>query len=112
MLALVVSAEVDFALEAFGADVASERFEARVLPAVGDQVGALAERFTAHLAFMRLLTRVNVRVFLHIRFLVEPFATVLAGVRPGVGVDEQVCGQGGGALERLPAHLTLEAPLL
>lgn len=56
MLALVVPSQVHFALEALGTDVASERFEARVLPAVGDEVGALAERLAAHLALVRLLT--------------------------------------------------------
>ena len=56
MLALVVSAQVHFALETLGTNVTSERFEARVLPAVGDEVGALAERFAAHLALVRLFT--------------------------------------------------------
>lgn len=55
MLALVVSAQIHFALEALGANVTSERFEACVFPAVGNQVGALAERFATHLALMRLL---------------------------------------------------------
>lgn len=51
----------------------------------------------------------NVRVFLHVRLLVEPLAAVLAGVRPRVRVDEQVRGQSGGALEGFPAHLALKA---
>lgn len=51
----------------------------------------------------------NVRVFLHIRLLVEPLAAVLAGVRPRVRVDEEVRGQSGGALERFAAHLALKA---
>lgn len=55
------------------------------------------------------LTGVNVRVFLHIRLLVEPLAAVLAGVRPRVRVDEQVRGESGGALEGFAAHLALEA---
>lgn len=57
----------------------------------------------------QLLTRVNVCVLLHVRFLVEPLATELAGVGPGVRVDEEVRGQSGGALERLAAHLALKA---
>lgn len=57
---------------------------------------------------MLWLTCVNVRVLLHIRLLVEPLAAVLAGVRPGVWVDEQVRGQGGGALEWFPTHLALK----
>lgn len=48
----------------------------------------------------------------HVGFLVEPLAAELAGVRPGVRVDQEVRGQGGGALERLTAHFTLEASLL
>lgn len=57
-------------------------------------------------------TSVNVRVFLHVRLLVEPLAAVLAGVRPRVRVDEQMRGERGRALECLPAHLALEAFLL
>lgn len=55
------------------------------------------------------LTGVNVRVFFHVRLLVEPFAAVLAGVGPGVRVDEEVRGQSGGALKRFATHLALEA---
>lgn len=57
----------------------------------------------------QLLTSVNVCVLLHVRFLVEPLATELAGVGPGVRVDEEVRGQSGGALERLAAHFALKA---
>lgn len=35
-----------------------------------------------------------VGVFLHIRLLVEALPAVLARVGPGVGVDEQVGGEG------------------
>ncbi len=56
MLALMVPSEIHFTLEALGTNVTSERFEARVFPAVGDQVGALAERFTTHLAFVGFLS--------------------------------------------------------
>jgi len=55
---------------------------------------------------------VYVRVFLHVGLLVEPLAAVLAGVGPRVRVDEQVGGQRGRPLERLPAHFALEAFLL
>lgn len=55
------------------------------------------------------LTGVNVRVFLHVWLLMEPLAAVLAGVRPRVRVDEQVCGESGGALECFAAHLALKA---
>lgn len=109
MLAFVVSAEIHFTLEAFRTNVTSKRFEAGVFPAVGDQVGALAEGFTTHLAFVRLFTCVDVCVLLHVRLLVEPLAAVLAGVRPSVRVDEQVCGECGGALECFATHLALEA---
>ena len=56
MLTLVVPSQIHFTLEALGTNVASKRLEARVFPAVGDQVGALAERFTTHLAFVWLLS--------------------------------------------------------
>lgn len=42
----------------------------------------------------------------------EPLPTVLAGVGPGVGVDEEVRGQGGRALEHFTAHLAAKATLL
>jgi hypothetical protein len=55
-----------------------------------------------------VLTGVDVCVLLHVRLLVEALATELTRVRSRVRVDEQVCGQSGGPLERLPALLTLE----
>jgi len=51
---------------------------------------------------------VDVGVLLHVALLVEPLAAVVAGVRPRVAVDEQVGGQGAGALEALSALLALE----
>jgi len=51
---------------------------------------------------------VDVGVFLHVRLLVEPFAAVLARVGSGVRVDQQVRGQSGRPLERLPALFALE----
>lgn len=38
----------------------------------------------------------------------EALSAVLAGVGPGVRVDQQVGGEGGGALEALAALLALE----
>lgn len=48
-------------------------------------------------------TCVDVGVFLHVRLLVEALATVGAGEWTGVGVDEKMGGEGGGALEALAA---------
>ena len=56
VLALTVPSQVHFALEALGAQLTAERLEARVLPAVGDEVGTLAEGLPAHLALVWLLT--------------------------------------------------------
>lgn len=112
MLTLMVPSQIHFSLKALVADVADERFEACVLATVGDQVRALTERFTTHLTFMGLFTGVNVRVFLHVRFLVEPLPAELTGVRPGVRVNEQVSGQSGRAFEGLTTHFTLKAFLL
>lgn len=56
MLALTVPSQVHFALEALGAQLTAERFETCVLPAVGDEVGALAEGLPTHLALVWLLT--------------------------------------------------------
>lgn len=51
-------------------------------------------------------------MLLHVRFLVESLAAVLARVRPRVRVDQKVCGQGGGAFEAFPTDFAVEAPLL
>ena len=56
VLRLFVPPQVHFPLEAFAAQVAAERFVSGVFPAVRDEVGALAERFPAHLTFVWLLT--------------------------------------------------------
>lgn len=58
------------------------------------------------------LTCVYESVFLHVRLLVKPFATVLAGVRSCVRVDEEVSGQGGRALKDLPAHFATKTAVL
>ncbi|KAI3375126.1 hypothetical protein L3Q82_021640 [Scortum barcoo] len=47
---------VHFPLETFPTEVTAERFEACVLPAVRDEVGALTEGLPAHLTLVRLLT--------------------------------------------------------
>lgn len=56
MLCLLVSPQVDLALEAFPAHVAAEGLEAGVLATMGDEVGALAEGLATHLAFVGLFT--------------------------------------------------------
>lgn len=145
MLRLLVPPQVHLPLEAFAAHVAAERLVSRVLPAVRDEVGALAERLPTHLALVWLLAckvhtgtsntskvsfaqkqrrrvcrgffslqlaRVDERVLLHVGLLVEPLAAELAGVGPGVGVDEQVRGQSGRPLEAFAADLAVEASFL
>lgn len=66
VLCFFVSSQIHFSLEPLSAEVAAKRFEASVLAAVRDQVGALAEGFPTHLTLVRLLTCVNEGVFLHI----------------------------------------------
>lgn len=61
---------------------------------------------------MYKVTRVDEGVFLHVGLLVESLAAVLAGVRPRVRVDQQVCGQSGRPLEAFPTDFTAENPLL
>jgi len=58
------------------------------------------------------LACVDERVFLHVGLLVEPLPAVLAGVRPRVGVDEQVRRQSGRPLEAFTAYLAVETPFL
>lgn len=71
-------------LEAVETARAVVRPVATVLPAVGDQVGALAEGLPTDLTHMRFLPSVYKSVFLHVRLLVEPLAAVLARIRPDV----------------------------
>lgn len=40
-----------------------------------------------------------VSVLFHIRLLMKPFATVLARVRPGVRMNQEMCGQSTGTFE-------------
>lgn len=47
-------------------------------------------------------------MLLHIRFLVEALAAILAGVRSRVGMDQQVRREGTRPFERFAALLTLE----
>lgn len=56
VLRLFVPPQVHFPLETFPAKVTAEGLEARVFPAVCDEVGALTEGLPAHLALVRLLT--------------------------------------------------------
>ena len=56
MLGLKMAAEVDLALEGAAAGGAGERFEAGVLAAVGDEVGALAEGLATLLALVGFLS--------------------------------------------------------
>lgn len=58
-----------------------------------------------------MLTSMDVGVFLHVRLLMEPFTAVLAGIRPGVAVDQQVRWQRAGPLERFPALFALNKVL-
>lgn len=56
VLRLLVSPQVHLPLETFPAEVTAERFEARVLSAVRDEIRALTEGLPAHLTLVRLLT--------------------------------------------------------
>ena len=53
-------------------------------------------------------TCVDVGVLLHIRLLVKSLPAESASEGPGVRVDEQMSGEGGGPLEGLAALLALE----
>lgn len=86
VLALVVPAQIHFTLEALGTNVTPERFEACMFPAVGDQVGALTERLTTHLALVGLFTykikhkqrKKTVRnLYNHISFLKKKIASIM-----------------------------------
>lgn len=56
VLTFTMSPQINFALESSTAVIAGERFVARVLPGVSDQVRGLAESLATHCALVRLLT--------------------------------------------------------
>ncbi len=56
VLSLLVATEVDLPLERPAAEVAAERLEPGVLPAVGDEVRRLAERLAADRALVGLFS--------------------------------------------------------
>lgn len=49
-----------------------------------------------------------VGVLLHVGLLMESLAAILAGIRSGIAVDEQMRGECRGALERLAALFALQ----
>jgi len=55
-----------------------------------------------------LLTSVNVRMFLHIRFLVETFATILAWIRSSIWMDKEMCRQSGWSLKSFSTLLAFK----
>ena len=103
-----VATEIDFAVERPTTYYTRERLEARMLSAVRDEVGGLAERLAALRALVRLLARVNVRVLLHVGLLVEALSAERARERARVRVNQHVGGERGGTLERLAALFALE----
>lgn len=58
------------------------------------------------------LACVDESVLLHVWLLVEPLPAVLAGVRPSVGVDEQVRRQGWRPFETFAAYFAVETSFL
>lgn len=56
MLALPVASQIHLALEAFPTELAAEGLEAGVLAGVRDEVGALAEGFSADLTLVWFLS--------------------------------------------------------
>lgn len=56
MLGLPMPPQVHFSLESSTAHITGEWLEPGVLARVGDEVGALAEGFAAHLAFVGFFT--------------------------------------------------------
>lgn len=56
----------------------------------------------------KTLTRVDVRVFLHVALLMESLATELTRIWSGVGMDEQMSAEGAGPLEGFTALFALK----
>lgn len=67
---------------------------------------------TPYMVKVLLQTCMDIGVLLHVTLLVESFTAVLTGIRSGIGVDQQMRGEGGRALECLTALFTVKASLL
>lgn len=90
VLRLLVSPQIHLPLEAFSAEVTAERFEARVFPAVRDEIGALTEGLPAHLTLVRLLTCSGNKM---VTF--EPFCAqrrITGSLRKGSSAESHPCG--------------------
>lgn len=55
-----------------------------------------------------MLTRVYVRVLLHVGFLMEPLSAKLTRIRSRVGMDQQVRGQRGRPFKRFATLFAFE----
>ena len=58
-----------------------------------------------------VLTCVYVCVFLHVRFLMKSLTTEIARIRPGVTVNEEMCGKCAASLECFATLWTLKSKL-
>lgn len=79
-----VTSKINFTVERSIANTAREWFETRMFATVCDEIRRLAERLAALQALVGFLACVDVCVFLHVGFLMESLATVVAREWPSV----------------------------
>lgn len=85
-----------------------KRLKTLVFTTMSDQIRRLTERLAAKRTIMWLLSRMCIRVLLHIRFLVEFLATKFAFKRACIRVDKHVSWESRRPLEALLTHVALK----
>ena len=103
-----VTSEVNLSIERPIANLAWKRFEARMFSTVCDKVTWLAERFAALQTLVGLLSRVNISVFFHVRFLVKSLSAVIARERSRIRMNKHMGRKRRWSFERLVALFALE----
>lgn len=82
---MTVPPQIHFAVERPSA-LTSKRFESKMLAAVCNKIGGLAKTFATLTTLVRFFPGMHKHMFLHVRFLVKPFATVIARKWPDISV--------------------------
>lgn len=112
LMRICVPPKINFSVKCSIAHLARERFETWMFSTVSDEIARLTKRFSTLLTFVRLLARVNISVFFHVRFLMKSLSAVVTGKRSRVWVNKHVSGQSRGSFEGLVALLALKSSLV
>lgn len=103
-----MSSQVHFAHERYAAFLAREWLETFMLSTVCDEIWWLTEWLATEAALVWFFARVDVGMFLHVRFLVKSLSAEMAFERARVWVNQHVRRQRGWTLETFAARFALE----